>query len=70
MELEKLKFSPYEQYEELLIKKEIIRKESEQIWIQYLSIFGKLITDVYEAQIECIRLKKNHFHVPGLYQSR
>lgn len=58
MELEKLKLSPYEQYEELLIKNETIRKESEQIWIQYLSIFGKLITDVYEAQIECIRLKK------------
>ena len=58
MELQKQKPSQYERYETLLIEKEQLQKESNQIWFAYLRLFGKIITDIYEAKIECIRLKK------------
>ena len=50
--------SRYEVYEELLLERDRLEKEADQIWIAYLGRFGKLITDGFEMKIECIKCKK------------
>lgn len=45
-------------YEELILKKENLRKEAAQFQMEYLSVFGELLKDVLEKKIECIRKKK------------
>lgn len=57
-ELIKVKNASYELYEELLLKRDHLYKEAESILIYYTQEFGTLITEVFEAKIECIRLKK------------
>ena len=45
-------------YEELLLKKENLRKEGSKIYICYLQVFGPLLTEAFRRKIECIRKKK------------
>ncbi len=57
--------SKYEEYEEALLERDQIEKEAGQIWTAYLKTFGKLITDVYEEKLECVKCKK----IISFYQS-
>ena len=57
-ELIKVKNTSYILYEELLLKRENLKKEGEQFYIGYLQIFGELMTESFQKKIECIRKKK------------
>lgn len=57
-ELIKVKNTSYILYEELLLKRENLKKEGEQFYISYLQIFGDLMTESFQKKIECIRKKK------------
>ncbi len=57
-ELIKVKNASYILYEELLLKKENLKKEGHQYYIQYLQVFGSLMTESFRLRIECIRKKK------------
>ena len=57
-ELIKVKNTSYILYEELLLKRENLKKEGEQFYISYLQIFGELMTESFQKKIECIRKKK------------
>ncbi len=48
----------YEEYERLLLERDQLDKESNQIWVAYLQQFGELITENYETKLECIKCKK------------
>lgn len=54
----KIKNASYERYEELLHKKERLKKEAKEYEIAYNSIFGALNSDVYEARTSCVRKRK------------
>ncbi len=58
MGLIKVRNGQYEQYEELLLKREFYLKEAAQYLIGYTREFGDLIAEVFESKIRCIRLKK------------
>lgn len=45
-------------YEELLLKKENLRREANQYYDEYLREFGELLTEAFLKKIECIRKKK------------
>ncbi len=49
----------YDEYEQLLLRRDHYRKEAGQILISYTKEFGELINAVFEKKIECIRLKKS-----------
>lgn len=55
----KVKNGSYDEYEQLLLKRDHYRKEAGQILISYTKEFGELINAVFEKKIECIRLKKS-----------
>ncbi len=46
-------------YEDLLIKRDILKKEAGSYMTAYICEFGQLITEVFEAEVECIRKKKS-----------
>lgn len=48
----------YARYEELLIRRDVIRKEAFHYQMAYLREFGELLSDVFEAKIKCIEKKK------------
>lgn len=54
----KVKNASYERYEELLLKKEALKKEAEEYQIQYNEVFNMLNNDTYEARLECIKKRK------------
>ena len=58
MELLKSGQTQYEEYETLLLERDQLQKEAGQIWTVYIQTFGKLIADVYEEKIECIKCRK------------
>lgn len=58
MELIQVRDEKMEEYESLLLERDQIRKEAEQIWVKYILEFGPLINERYEAMIECIKRKK------------
>ncbi len=58
MEIIKVRNGQYEQYEELLLKREHFLKEASQYLIGYTREFGELTAEVFEIKIRCIRLKK------------
>lgn len=49
----------YKEYEELLLKKEKLRKEAFHIKNDYIHHFGDLLYELYRYQIEIIKLKKS-----------
>ena len=57
-DLLKVRNSSYILYEETLMEKENLKKEAEQIRIDYLKVFGDLLLSVFHAKIRCIELKK------------
>lgn len=48
----------YEEYEALLLERDQVSKESDQIWIVYMKNFGQLIAEAYEVKLDCIKCKK------------
>lgn len=58
MELIPINDDRYDEYETLLLERDQILKEAGQIWTGYLKNFGKLLTDIYEMKIDCIKCKK------------
>ena len=48
----------YEEYEALLIRRDHLRKEAGRIGTAYMRLFGRLITEIYEEKVECVRRKK------------
>ena len=48
----------YDEYEELLLMRDQVRKEAGQAWTLYVRIFGQLMTEIFEEKVACIRLKK------------
>ena len=58
MDIIKVKNTAYSKYEEVLLRRDNLRKEAEQIHMDYLMEFGGLITEAFERKIDCIRKKK------------
>ncbi len=58
MDLIKGNETEYEEYERLLLERDQLLKESDQIWTEYLRIFGQLLAENYEEKLECIKCKK------------
>ncbi len=48
----------YKDYENLLMRRDAIRKEGESLALEYIRVFGQLIADVFRKKIECIEKKK------------
>lgn len=48
----------YQKYEELLVRRDALRKEALQLDVEYIRVFGELIVAVYNIQITCIKKKK------------
>jgi hypothetical protein len=57
-ELVRVKNSSYERYEELILRRDNVCKESFVYEIEYTKVFGKLIVAVFEEQLNCVRKKK------------
>ncbi len=58
MEIIKVKNASYSRYEELLLTRESLRKESLEYEVLYIKEFGELILTLFEKKIACIKLKK------------
>ena len=57
-DLIKIKNTSYAKYEEVLLRRDNLRKEAEQIHINYIKEFGELIKESFELKVECIKKKK------------
>ena len=58
MDLIRGKESRYDEYEDLLFRRDQLKKEAGQIWTAYIRRFGRLINAVYEEKLECVKRKK------------
>lgn len=54
----RVKNTDYSRYEELLMRKDKLKKEGFQYQQEYLRVFGEEIAALFEKKIECIRKKK------------
>lgn len=54
----KVKNTLYAEYEELLIRRDVVKKQAFEYQLAYLREFGDLINRAFEAKIGCIRKKK------------
>lgn len=50
--------SAYSRYEELLMKRDAVKKEAFQLEQEYIRVFGDLILEVFQRKLDCIRKKK------------
>ncbi len=57
-ELIRIEGNLYDRYRELLLKRDLLKKEAYQYEVAYIKEFGELISDSFEAKIECIEKKK------------
>lgn len=57
-EIIRVKNVSYARYEELLMRRDNVRKEAFIAQRDYVAEFGDLILEVFEKKIECIRMKK------------
>lgn len=57
-EIIKIKEEGYTEYEELLLRRDRLRKEAHLLQKEYTAEFGTLITAIFEKKISCIRKKK------------
>ena len=48
----------YEKYEEVLIRRDNLKKEAEQYHHEFIRVFGDYITESFKLKIECIKKKK------------
>lgn len=47
------------QYEALLLRRDSLKKDALHRQGEYIRVFGELIMEVYQKQVECIKLKKS-----------
>ena len=57
-ELIREKDSRYEEYESLLNRRDSIKKEGERFRLEYLRVFGDLVSEIFRTKISCISKKK------------
>ncbi len=57
-EIIKVKNEGYAEYEEVLLQRDKVKKESLLWKIEYTKEFGKQITDLFEMKITCVKKKK------------
>ncbi len=65
-ELTRVKSAAYGRYEELLLKRDQLRREAASILTAYTKEFGDLITAVFEEKVKCIRQKKAIDYCQGM----
>ena len=58
MDIVRIENGKYEEYENLLLERDQVQKGAGRIWTAYQKKFGKLLTEVFEAKLECIKRKK------------
>ena len=58
MDIVKVKNASYAKYEEVLLRRDNLRKTAENYHLEFIRVFGDLITDSFRLKIECIRKKK------------
>lgn len=58
MDIVKVKNISYSKYEEVLLKRDNLRKEAEEYHLAFIRAFGDLITESFRLKIECIKKKK------------
>ena len=58
VDLIKIAIGDYPRYEELLLRKDKLEKEAFFWYEEYIRVFGKYLVDVFEAKVECVRVKK------------
>ena len=58
MDIVKVKNVTYAKYEEVLLRRDNLRKEAEEYHLQFIRVFGDLITESFKLKIECIKKKK------------
>jgi len=59
MEIIRIAGGDYEYYEQLILRRDRLLKDGESYRLAYIREFGELINKVFEAEIECISLKKS-----------
>lgn len=69
MEIIRVANGDYGRYEDLLLYRDSLSREAELYLIAYINEFGELINKVFEAEIECIRLKKSIAYVQAAINS-
>lgn len=57
-EIIRVKNVSYDRYEELLLRRDALRKEAFQYERAYVREFGDLILEIFQLKLECIRKKK------------
>lgn len=58
MDIVKVKNVSYAKYEEVLLRRDNLRKEAENYHVEFIRVFGDLITESFSLKVECIRKKK------------
>lgn len=58
MDIIKVENTSYAKYEEVLLRRDNLRKEAEQYQLDFIKTFGDLITESFQLKIECIKKKK------------
>lgn len=58
MDLVRVGKGDYSRYEELLLRRDQLRKEASLLQKQYLREFGDMLTAIFQKKIDCIRKKK------------
>ena len=59
MEISESYESLLERYEALILQRDRLAKEADHYQLEYFREFGELITDAFQARIDCIALKKS-----------
>lgn len=58
MDLIKIRDSRYDDYENLLLRRDALKKDGEQYALEYVRLFGDLLVEVFQKKIKCIEKKK------------
>lgn len=58
MDIIKVKNAGYAEYEELLLKRDQVRKEARNWHYEYIRVFGDMVSNVFQTKIQCIQKKK------------
>ncbi len=58
MDIIKIENAGYPHYEELLLRRDRLRKEAHFLQMEYMREFGEAITSLFEKKIRCIQKKK------------
>ena len=57
-EISRVKNVSYDRYEELLMRRDAVKKEAFLLERAYVREFGDLILEIFQLKLECIKKKK------------